>query len=151
MGDPEFKLRDLIKRENIRVFSSNYALYGDMSRRLYQVLQRFAPRVEPYSIDEMFLDLEGLDLDLVTTAATSAPPCCRRRRSLPASASARRRRKRSWPTSSRRRGRNSPASAICATRSPAPASIPPSRSAKYGASASLERLSALGLDDQCRL
>ncbi len=40
-------------------------LYGDMSRRLYEVLQRFSPRVEPYSIDEMFLDLDGLGVDLV--------------------------------------------------------------------------------------
>jgi DNA polymerase V len=38
----------------------NYVLYGDMSRRLYEVLQRFSPRVEPYSIDEMFLDLDGI-------------------------------------------------------------------------------------------
>ena len=49
----------------MRQFSSNYVLYGDMSRRLYEVLQRFSPRVEPYSIDEMFLDLEGLAGDLV--------------------------------------------------------------------------------------
>ncbi len=34
MGDPEFKIRDLIRRENVRVFSSNYALYGDLSRRV---------------------------------------------------------------------------------------------------------------------
>ncbi len=45
--------------------SSNYALYGDMSRRVYELLLERAPRVEPYSIDEMFLDLSGLAGDLV--------------------------------------------------------------------------------------
>lgn len=50
--------------------SSNYALYGDMSRRVYEVLLERAPRVEPYSIDEMFLDLAGLDGDLVERCAS---------------------------------------------------------------------------------
>ena len=64
MGDPWFKIEDWAVGKGVRHFSSNYVLYGDMSRRLYEVLQRFAPRVEPYSIDEMFLDLDGLNLDL---------------------------------------------------------------------------------------
>lgn len=49
--------------------SSNYALYGDMSRRMYELLLERAPRVEPYSIDEMFLDLGGLPGDLVARCA----------------------------------------------------------------------------------
>jgi DNA polymerase V len=49
--------------------SSNYALYGDMSRRVYELLLDRAPRVEPYSIDEMFLDLAGLPGDLVERCA----------------------------------------------------------------------------------
>jgi DNA polymerase V len=57
MGDPEFKLRELIKRENIRVFSSNYALYGDLSRRVGDTLTSMIPTVETYSIDESFLNL----------------------------------------------------------------------------------------------
>ena len=57
MGDPEFKLRDLIKRENIRVFSSNYALYGDVSRRVSDTLGSMVPTIENYSIDESFLNL----------------------------------------------------------------------------------------------
>jgi DNA polymerase V len=56
MGDPEFKLRDLIKRENVRVFSSNYALYGDLSRRVGDTLSSMVPTVETYSIDESFLN-----------------------------------------------------------------------------------------------
>jgi DNA polymerase V len=57
MGDPEFKLRDLIKRENIRVFSSNYALYGELSRRVSDTLSSMVPTIENYSIDESFLNL----------------------------------------------------------------------------------------------
>ena len=57
MGDPEFQLRELIRRENIHVFSSNYALYGDMSRRVGETLTTVVPSVETYSIDESFLDL----------------------------------------------------------------------------------------------
>ncbi len=57
MGDPEFKLRDLIRKENVRVFSSNYALYGDISRRVGETLGSIIPSVESYSIDESFLDL----------------------------------------------------------------------------------------------
>ena len=57
MGDPEFKLRELIRRENIRVFSSNYALYGDLSRRVGDTLSSMVPTVEAYSIDESFLNL----------------------------------------------------------------------------------------------
>ena len=64
MGDPWFKIEAWAKDKGVRQFSSNYTLYGDMSRRLYAVLGRFAPRVEPYSIDEMFLDLAGLPGDV---------------------------------------------------------------------------------------
>jgi DNA polymerase V len=66
MGDPAFKLRELIERENIRVFSSNYALYGDISRRVAETLTSMVPAVETYSIDESFLNLtEFRSRDLV--------------------------------------------------------------------------------------
>ena len=57
MGDPAFKIRDLIRRENITLFSSNYGLYGDFSNRVSQVLGSMVPTVETYSIDESFLNL----------------------------------------------------------------------------------------------
>ncbi len=56
MGEPAFKLKELIKKHNIHVFSSNYTLYGDMSRRVMNILSQFTPNVEIYSIDEAFLD-----------------------------------------------------------------------------------------------
>lgn len=59
MGDPLFKCQDLIRQNNIAVFSSNYANYANMSARVMRVLSRFTPEMEVYSIDEAFLDLSG--------------------------------------------------------------------------------------------
>lgn len=60
MASPYFKLQDELKRQKVQVFSSNYALYADMSRRVMTILEEMAPRVEIYSIDEAFLDLTGV-------------------------------------------------------------------------------------------
>jgi DNA polymerase V len=57
MGDPEFKIRELIKRERIKVFSSNYALHGSLSGRVTDTLLSMVPTIETYSIDESFLNL----------------------------------------------------------------------------------------------
>ncbi|MFC7776783.1 translesion error-prone DNA polymerase V subunit UmuC [Pantoea sp. GCM10028869] len=61
MGAPYFKLKDEIRRHKIHVFSSNYALYADMSNRVMTILEDMAPSVEVYSIDEAFMDVTGLD------------------------------------------------------------------------------------------
>ncbi len=58
MGDPWHLVRDRRELRGVEWLSSNYSLYGDMSRRVYEVLAARVPRVEPYSIDEMFLDLD---------------------------------------------------------------------------------------------
>lgn len=60
MGTPLFKCKDVIKKHQIAVCSSNYALYGDMSRRVMQTLEQFTDRIEIYSIDEAFLCLDSL-------------------------------------------------------------------------------------------
>ncbi|MDX5347096.1 MAG: Y-family DNA polymerase [Hymenobacteraceae bacterium] len=57
MGEPAFKARDIIEQHQVRVFSSNYTFYGDMSRRVMSILATFTPSIEIYSIDEAFLDL----------------------------------------------------------------------------------------------
>lgn len=61
MGDPYFQVKDVLHQHNVAVFSSNYALYGDMSRRVMYHLGQVAPAVEIYSIDEAFLDLAGME------------------------------------------------------------------------------------------
>ena len=62
MGAPEFQVRDLIKQHDIRVFSSNYALYGDLSHRVMKILENYSPNVEVYSIDEAFLNFSGMTI-----------------------------------------------------------------------------------------
>lgn len=61
MGEPYFRVRDTLKAAGAAVFSSNYALYADLSARVMRTLEGLAPAVEVYSIDEAFLELTGLD------------------------------------------------------------------------------------------
>lgn len=60
MGAPEFKVRELLKEKNVTVFSSNYPLYGDLSNRVMQILEQFSPNIEIYSIDEAFMNFDGI-------------------------------------------------------------------------------------------
>lgn len=62
--DPYFKLKSFLEQNNVQVFSSNYPLYGDTSNRVMQTLRDYSPEVEVYSIDEMFLQLDGINTDL---------------------------------------------------------------------------------------
>lgn len=85
MGEPFFKIRDLCRDNDVAVFSSNYALYGDMSARLNTIYRQWAPEVEIYSIDESFLDVThilprdrrtfGLDLRSTVQQWTGIPTC----------------------------------------------------------------------------
>ena len=59
MGEPYFKAKDIIIKNKVQVFSSNYSLYGDLSRRVMRTLKRFNSEIEVYSIDEAFLDLSN--------------------------------------------------------------------------------------------
>lgn len=61
MAAPYFKYRELLEQHGVVVFSSNYALYADMSNRVMRTLEELVPRVEVYSIDEAFLDLSGIE------------------------------------------------------------------------------------------
>ena len=61
MGQPVFEIRDLIRKNGVQVFSSNYALYGDLSARVMNTLRQFAPAMEVYSVDESFLDFDGME------------------------------------------------------------------------------------------
>lgn len=61
MGEPYFQIKDKLRKNGIVPFSSNYALYGDMSERVMTVIESLVPAVEVYSIDEAFADLSGID------------------------------------------------------------------------------------------
>ena len=65
MGEPYFKAKDIIIKNKVNVFSSNYSLYGDLSRRVMRTLKRFNSAIEVYSIDEAFLDLSNFSDDEV--------------------------------------------------------------------------------------
>lgn len=60
-GDPFFKVEDICKKNNITVFSSNYTLYADISRRITSIYLQYAPKIEEYSIDESFLFFDKCD------------------------------------------------------------------------------------------
>ncbi|WP_416427811.1 translesion error-prone DNA polymerase V subunit UmuC (plasmid) [Pseudomonas sp. App30] len=64
MGEPYFQIKQKLKQHGIVAFSSNYALYGDMSERVMTVIESLVPQVEIYSIDEAFADLSGVPGDL---------------------------------------------------------------------------------------
>ena len=61
MGEPYFKVKELVKKNNVYIFSSNYALYGDISRRVMKTLRSFSNKIEIYSIDEAFIDLSHIE------------------------------------------------------------------------------------------
>lgn len=65
MGVPVYQIKDEIQKYGIAVFSSNYTLYGDMSSRVMSILSSLAPEIEIYSIDEAFINLDGIN-DLQT-------------------------------------------------------------------------------------
>ena len=60
MGEPYFKVKELVKKNKVHIFSSNYALYGDLSRRVMKTLKSFSDKIEIYSIDEAFVDLSHI-------------------------------------------------------------------------------------------
>ncbi|MBP3202231.1 MAG: Y-family DNA polymerase [Bacteroidales bacterium] len=85
MGDPYFKIKPIIEANHVAVFSSNFPLYGDMSRRVQEVLRMFSPAVEPYSIDESFLDLSGLEVADFQALAQEISRTCLRYTAIPLS------------------------------------------------------------------
>lgn len=63
MGEPFFKIRDLVETKGLKVYSSNYELYGDISNRVTQTLFTYSPDIEVYSIDEAFVNLKRIYID----------------------------------------------------------------------------------------
>ena len=61
MGDPFFKVKEILEKNDVNVFSSNYTLSGDMSNRVMKTLASFVKDLELYSVDESFLDLTGYE------------------------------------------------------------------------------------------
>ncbi len=85
MGDPLFKIRELVERHDIAIFSTNMSLYADFSRRVRAVLRESAPFIEVYSIDEAFLDLRGIENVDFDRFAKELSARCRRFTCIPVS------------------------------------------------------------------
>lgn len=77
MGAPLFQIKTLIDPHQITLFSSNFALYGDMSSRVMDLLESLVPRLEVYSIDEAFIDFKGISnvQDLATLVRNEISTC----------------------------------------------------------------------------
>jgi len=60
MGEPYFKVEKIVKENDVKTFSTNFSLYGDISRRVMKTLKQFSPQMEIYSIDEAFLNLSSI-------------------------------------------------------------------------------------------
>ena len=60
MGATYFKIKDILLKNHVAVFSSNFSLYGDMSARMMTLIESHVPRLEVYSIDEAFIDFSGM-------------------------------------------------------------------------------------------
>jgi DNA polymerase V len=85
MGDPYHLNREKLTSQGVAVFSSNYALYGDMSRRVMDTLGAFTPEIELYSIDEAFLNLAGFERRGLTDYACLIRATVRRDTGIPVS------------------------------------------------------------------
>ena len=72
IGDlqPFFKVEKILRKNKVAIFSSNYPLYGDLSHRVMNTLHTFSPQIEVYSIDEMFLLLKGMPIDMASYGET---------------------------------------------------------------------------------
>ena len=65
MGEPYFKVKKIVKENDVKIFSTNFSLYGDISRRVMKTLKQFSPQMEIYSIDEAFLDLSSVKNEIL--------------------------------------------------------------------------------------
>jgi DNA polymerase V len=85
MGDPYHLHKEKLAAHGVTVFSSNYALYGDMSRRVMETLATFTPDMEIYSIDEAFLNVAGFERRGLTDYARLIRATVRRDTGIPVS------------------------------------------------------------------
>jgi len=85
MGTAYFKIRDELDRRGVIAYSSNFALYGDMSKRIMQTLSQFCPDIEVYSIDESFLSLRSIPLEHLAAFGKEIRDTVRRWTGIPVS------------------------------------------------------------------
>lgn len=85
MGQPIYQIADVLRANNVVLCSSNFTLYGDMSRRMQNILKRYVPQTEVYSVDEAFLDLRGMETDKLDELGHTMSRAVRHSTGLPVS------------------------------------------------------------------
>ncbi len=85
MAQPFFQIQRLVEGADVKVFSSNYELYGDMSQRVFSTLRTLCPDIEVYSIDEAFIDFEGVDTENIEEYCRGLVRKIRRNTGIPVS------------------------------------------------------------------
>lgn len=85
MAQPFYQIQELVRSNQVTVFSSNYQLYGDMSARVMEVLRSFAPATEVYSIDEAFLNFEGMAVESLAEYGRNIARTVKRSTGIPVS------------------------------------------------------------------
>lgn len=83
MGVPVFEIKDLVRQHGVQVFSSNYALYGDMSRRVVATVSELVDEVEVYSIDEQFIHFKEFSLEQIASVGKQIVETVRRNTGIP--------------------------------------------------------------------
>lgn len=85
MGQPYYQVKALVELHDVRVFSTNFPLYGDMSARVMTTLREQVPGIEVYSIDEAFLDFSGMDMEMIRAIGERIPKLVRKNIGIPVS------------------------------------------------------------------
>ncbi len=85
MGQPLYQVRDIVQRENVAIQSTNFPLYGDMSRRVMETLRDNLPSIEVYSIDEAFLDMSAIATDKLKSYGEQLSSVVQRNTGIPVS------------------------------------------------------------------
>ncbi|MFA6676234.1 MAG: Y-family DNA polymerase [Bacteroidales bacterium] len=85
MGTPVFKIKDIVEKYDIKLFSTNFPLYGDMSKRVMNTLKAYTPAIEVYSIDESFLDFSQFPLESLKGNGEKIAKIVRRNTGIPVS------------------------------------------------------------------
>jgi len=85
MGVPYFQIKEFCKKNGVFVYSSNFALYGDMSRRIMKIISEHSPEIEIYSIDEAFLSLNGAAKEKLTSLALTIKEAVEQQTGVPVS------------------------------------------------------------------
>ena len=85
MGEPVFKIKDLAEKKGVISYSANFALYGDLSARVMDRLKSFVPSIEVYSIDEAFLNFDGMSYEAIKTTGEEIVRKIKRETGIPIS------------------------------------------------------------------